>query len=264
MAEDTHRGVGRLLAIMARLRDPEGGCPWDIRQDFESIAPYTVEEAYEVADAIRRGDLDSLRSELGDLLLQVVYHAQMAKEEGAFDFADVVEAISEKMVRRHPHVFGGREARESFGAVEWDREKAKESGGAPRSALEGAASPTAPLARAITLGQRAARVGFDWEDAEGTYRKIAEEIGELRQAKDAEGRREELGDLLFAVVSLSRHLGVDPESALRCANDKFEGRFRQMERVLAKSGRSAAGLGLEELEAAWAEVKESGFPSSST
>ena len=261
---DKAEGIARLLEIMARLRDPEGGCPWDIRQNFETIAPYTVEEAYEVVDAIRRGDMEALRSELGDLLLQVVYHAQMAQEKRAFDFGDVVEAISEKMVRRHPHVFGNAEKGKSFGAVEWDREKAKESGGAPRSALDGAASPAAPLARAITLGQRAARVGFDWEDAEGTYRKIAEEICELRQAEDAAGRREELGDLLFAVVSLARHLGIDPEMALHRANGKFEERFRRMERILAERGENAADLTLEELEETWTEAKKLTGPNPST
>ncbi len=262
--EESGASVSRLLAIMAQLRDPETGCPWDVRQDFRSIAPYTVEEAYEVADAIRRDDMAALRSELGDLLLQVVYHAQMAKERGAFDFADVAEAISDKMVRRHPHVFGDGERRASFGAADWDREKAKESGGAPKSAIDGAASPEAPLARAMTLGQRAARVGFDWEDAEGTYAKIDEEIRELRQAGDASGRQEELGDLLFAVVSLARHLGVDPESALRRANRKFEDRFRRMERTLAERGEILAALGIEELEAAWSEVKEAAEANSST
>ena len=257
-------GIPRLLAIMARLRDPDGGCPWDIRQDFASIAPYTVEEAYEVADAIRRGDMDALRSELGDLLLQVVYHAQMAEELGAFDFTAVVEGISEKMVRRHPHVFGDAGRRSSFEATDWDREKARETGGVAKSALDGAASPTAPLARAITLGQRAARVGFDWEDAEGTYRKIAEEISELRGAVDAESRREELGDLLFAVVSLARHLGIDPDSALRRANSKFERRFRRMEEILAGRGETVSALALEKLEEAWSEVKDSAEPTVST
>ena len=256
--------IARLLAIMARLRDPQDGCPWDIRQDFASIAPYTVEEAYEVADAIRRDDMDALRTELGDLLLQVVYHAQMAKEQGAFGFAEVVEAISEKMVRRHPHVFGDAERNESFGAVDWDREKSRESGGVPTSALDGAASPRAPLARAITLGQRAARVGFDWEDAEGTYVKIAEEIRELRQAESAASRQEELGDLLFAVVSLARHLGIDPEWALCRANSKFEARFRRMEQILANRGESVTALTLDELEAAWSEAKKSTGLNSST
>ncbi len=263
MAEDGG-DIARLLAIMARLRDPEGGCPWDIRQTFETIAPYTVEEAYEVADAIRRDDMEALCSELGDLLLQVVYHAQMAREQRAFEFADVVEAISDKMVRRHPHVFGNAERSESFDAVDWDREKARESGGAPKSALDGAASPAAPLARAITLGQRAARVGFDWEDAEGTYRKIAEEILELRQEDDSAGRQDELGDLLFAVVSLARHLGIDPEAALRRANGKFEARFRRMEQILAERGESAAALTLEKLEEAWTEAKALTGPNSST
>ena len=260
-------GIAGLLDIMARLRDPAGGCPWDLRQDFGSIAPYTVEEAYEVADAIRRGDMDGLRAELGDLLLQVVYHAQMATEAGRFDFADVVAAISAKMIRRHPHVFAGA-PRDSFTAADWDREKAREAragqpagnpdpapAGAPASALDGAASPAAPLARAMTLGQRAARVGFDWEDAEGTYRKIAEETAELRAAGDAAARREELGDLLFAVVSLARHLGIDPESALVRANGKFEARFRRLEAILAARGETPDRLSPDELDAVWRAVK---------
>jgi len=246
-------GIARLLEIMACLRDPETGCPWDVRQTFQSIAPYTVEEAYEVADAIRRGDVAELRDELGDLLLQVVYHAQIASEAGHFGFAEVVAGVSDKMVRRHPHVFGDAARPETFDAADWEREKERERG--RRSALDGAAAPDAPLARAMTLGQRAARVGFDWDSVEGAYRKLAEEIGELRASECSRQRRDEFGDLLFAAVSLARHLGIDPEAALRRANDKFERRFRAMEISARNRGERLADLDANQLDDAWTAAK---------
>ena len=247
-------GIERLLEVMRRLRDPETGCPWDVRQDFSSIAPYTIEEAYEVAEAIRSGDLDALRGELGDLLLQVVYHARMAEEAGAFDFGDVVDAVSDKMIRRHPHVFGDADRDDAFGPAEWEREKAREGQGT-KSVLDGASDPAAPLARAVTLGHRAARVGFDWPDVEGVLDKVEEEFAELRSANDGAARREEYGDLLFALASLARRLRIDPEAALRRANDKFERRFRAMERRLADEGARPADVRPERLEELWEEEK---------
>jgi len=238
----------RLRDIMARLRDPEGGCPWDIRQDFRSIAPYTIEEAYEVADAIERNDLDALRDELGDLQLQVVYHARMAEEVGAFSLGDVIEGISAKMVRRHPHVFG-----EGPGPG-WEEIKAAERIGKTEdgSALAGVASALPALLRAEKLQKRAARLGFDWPDASGARAKIDEELGEVADAATAEEQAEEIGDLLFAVVNWARKLGVDPEAALRSANLKFEKRFRAMERF---AGNDFAALPLAEKEKLWSAAK---------
>lgn len=254
---DSGTGIERLLEIMRRLRDPVSGCPWDIRQDLASIAPYTVEEAHEVADAIRRNDLVALRDELGDLLLQVVYHARMAEEAGEFTFADVVASISDKMVRRHPHVFSGHGGEAPFGPREWDRQKRQEHNTdmPPPSALDGAAHASAPLARATTLGIRAARCGFDWQDIEGVRVKVAEELTELNQASDREHQREEFGDLLFALASLARHMNLDAESALRCANQKFERRFRAMEQRLADTGQRFEELDEDALEALWQSVK---------
>lgn len=243
--------LARLLAIMATLRDPQTGCPWDREQDFASIAPYTIEEAYEVAEAIARRDMAELREELGDLLLQVVFHARMAEEAGHFAFADVAGAIADKMERRHPHIFGDAEARTAGEVLaNWEALKAAEK---PRdSALSGVALALPALLRAEKLGKRAARVGFDWPDAAGTRAKIAEELGELDEANTPEHREEELGDLLFVLAQHARKLGVDPEAALRAANAKFERRFRHMEQA---AGEQFAALSPAEMEAYWAAAK---------
>lgn len=242
--------VARLLAIMARLRDPQTGCPWDVAQDFASIAPYTIEEAYEVADAIARADMDDLRDELGDLLLQVIFHSHMAEESGAFDFDEVCTAIADKMERRHPHIFGddatgGHHQWESLKAAE--RQKKGNSG-----ALDGVAVGLPALLRAEKLQKRAARVGFDWPDPDGARAKVVEEMAEIDAASDAE-RAEEIGDLLFAVVNWARKFGIDAETALRAANHKFEARFASMELL---AGGSVDGLTLDAQEALWREVKK--------
>jgi nucleoside triphosphate diphosphatase len=240
-----------LTDIMARLRDPETGCPWDIGQSFETIAPYTIEEAYEVADAISRGDMADLKDELGDLLLQVVFHARIAEEAGYFDISDVVRAISEKMVRRHPHVFGD-DPRES-GHAQWEDIKAAERHGKDdKSALAGVALGLPALLRAEKLQKRAARTGFDWPDPSGARAKVDEELAEIEEASTPDELEDELGDLLFATVNWARHLGVDPEAALRRANAKFEQRFRAME---AEAGAAFAGLTLDDKEALWQKVK---------
>jgi MazG family protein len=255
--------IQRLLEIMARLRDREHGCPWDREQDFSSVAPYTVEEAYEVADAIARRDLPGLRDELGDLLFQVVFHARMAEEAGEFAFDDVAAAICDKMVRRHPHVFGS-EQEKARGAVagSWERIKASErkaaDGSVPASALDGVAIALPALARAQKLGRRASNVGFDWPDDDGPRDKIAEELEELDQAgrsADDAAVADELGDLLFAVVNLARHLGVDAEQALTAANRKFERRFRRMEQDVRSAGEDFAALDIEALEDRWQAAK---------
>jgi ATP diphosphatase len=240
----------RLAEVMARLRDPEGGCPWDLEQDFATIAPYTIEEAYEVADAIERGDLAGLREELGDLLLQVVYHAQMAAEAGAFDLADVASGIADKMIRRHPHVFGDVEVASAAAQTEaWEKLKAAEK---PRAgALDGVALGLPALMRAQKLQKRAARVGFDWPDAQGPRAKIDEELAEIAAAP-SERHAEEIGDLLFAVVNYARHLGVDAEEALRSANAKFERRFTAME---VAGGTGFPALELDAKEALWQAAK---------
>lgn len=245
--------IKNLLEIMAALRDPQGGCPWDVQQSFETIAPYTIEEAYEVADAIARQDLDDLKSELGDLLFQVVFHARMAEEEGRFDFAAVVEGICAKLTRRHPHVFGTGEdiAR---GAVDgsWERIKAEErAGSADASALAGVPLALPALKRAAKLGKRAASVGFDWPDASGVREKIDEELRETDEARGLDDIAEELGDLLFAIANYARHLGVEPEQALDNANRKFERRFRGIEAAASAQGQSLQRLDLEALEALW-------------
>lgn len=253
--------IDRLLGIMARLRDPAGGCPWDLEQDFTSIAPYTVEEAYEVADAIERGDFDDLRDELGDLLLQVVFHAQMARERGLFGFDDVARAIADKLERRHPHVFGDasyRDAAEQTRA--WDELKAQERAArSSGSLLDGIPVAMPALTRARKLGKRAAEAGFDWPDAAGPRAKVHEELAELEQARDAgAGRGEleaELGDVLFAVVNYARHLGVDPEEALRGTNARFTRRFQHVERRLAEQGIPLAEAGLERMDGLWNEAK---------
>jgi ATP diphosphatase len=241
--------IERLVAIMARLRDPLDGCEWDRAQDFQSIAPYTIEEAYEVADACARDDMDALRDELGDLQLQVVFHARMAEERGAFALADVMASIADKMERRHPHIFGDAAA-----SPGWETIKAAERGDGG-GALAGVALGLPALLRAEKLQKRAARTGFDWPDAAGPRAKVIEEIAEV----DADPSAEEIGDLLFAVVNWARHLGIDAEAALRGANAKFEARFAGMEAI---AGDGFAGLSLDEKEALWGRVKAVGLATS--
>lgn len=252
--------VQTLLDIMTRLRDPETGCPWDREQDFRSIAPYTLEEAYEVVDAIERGDRDGLRDELGDLLFQVVYHAQMASEAGWFEFADVVRGICGKMVRRHPHVFAGEQisnAEEQTRA--WEMHKRSERVTQAESVLDDVPLALTALTRACKLQKRASGVGFDWSRIDGVLDKIHEELEELRTEihanLDAAAIRDETGDLLFAVVNLARHAGVDPESALRAANSKFSRRFREVEARCLKAGSTVADTDLVTLDRYWEEVK---------
>jgi ATP diphosphatase len=252
--------LSRLLAIMARLRDPTRGCPWDQVQNFETIAPYTIEEAYEVADAIARRDSTGLRDELGDLLFQVVYHARMAEEAGWFHFADVAKSISDKMIRRHPHVFGEAAARDAAQQTEaWERGKAAERADRDEhGALAGVPVGLAALTRAVKLTRRAARVGFDWPDANAVLDKFAEEINELRAelpAAKPERLRDELGDLLFVLANLARKLDLDPEDCLRHANDKFYRRFNAMEIDIETMGEALSNQPLERLEAAWQAVK---------
>lgn len=260
--------VTRLLEIMTRLRDPETGCPWDVEQTFASIAPYTIEEAYEVADAIAVGDMKGLRDELGDLLLQVVYHAEMAREAEHFDFDAVAEAVGDKMVRRHPHVFA-KETVDSSAAQSraWEDHKEAERLAAnvgngdtgAASALDGVPSALPALLRAEKLGKRAARVGFDWPDLPPVLAKIQEEIGELEAEMVGGGTtarlEHELGDLLFACTNLARHLKINPETALRQANRRFESRFRRVETLLAERGKTTSDATLDDLEALWAEAK---------
>ncbi len=246
-----------LLAIMRRLRDPDGGCPWDLKQDFASIAPYTVEEAYEVADAIEREDWDGLRGELGDLLLSVVYHAQLAEERGLFGYADVVRAICAKMVERHPHVFGDAGARtEDEIWADWEeRKRAERAARGERGVLAGVPRGLPALARAVKLQKRAARVGFDWERPEPVLDKVAEELEELRRADGTDERERELGDLLFAAVNCARHLGVRPEEALHRACRRFGARFARMEAELAAAGESPDGCSAARWEELWERAK---------
>jgi ATP diphosphatase len=267
------RDIERLLEIMAALRTPGSGCPWDLKQNFATIAPYTIEEAYEVADAVARGDLSHLREELGDLLLQVAFHARMAEEVGAFDFGDVVQAITEKLLRRHPHVFG--EARGlSPEAVKdlWEQikteekaERAAKTEAGSVGALAGVPLALPALTRALKLQAKAGRVGFDWNDPLAVLHKIREEADEI-EAEIRDGERDraagELGDLLFAVVNLGRHLDIDPEAALRSTNHKFERRFAAIERALTARGKSPAQATLAEMDALWDEAKgeESSWP----
>lgn len=262
------RDIGRLLEIMAALRTPVTGCPWDLEQDFASIAPYTVEEAYEVADAIERGDLDDLREELGDLLLQVVFHARMAEEQGAFAFGDVVQAITEKLVRRHPHVFGeARDLSSDEVKAVWARIKAEErqlkAARRPptpvrESVLDGVPRNMPALARAEKLQSKAARVGFDWTNAADVIAKIREELDEVEQAVAAGEKaavREEIGDLVFAVANLARHLGVDPETATQATNAKFTRRFNYIEQHIERTGKTLVEASLDDMEALWQEAK---------
>ena len=261
LVQDKTAGLPRLLEIMRRLRDPKTGCPWDIEQDFDSIAPYTIEEAYEVADAIERGDMSDLRDELGDLLLQVVYHAQMAEETSDFGFDDVVTSISEKMLHRHPHVFGdeSREKTAEQQIADWEAIKAAEREGKQvTSALDGVAAGLPALTRAIKLQNRAARVGFDWPETGMVVDKIAEEARELVEARDTLGpeeMEEEFGDLMFVMANLARHLGIEPESALRAANTKFTRRFNKVEDLLKASGKVPEESDLEEMDALWDQAK---------
>jgi len=271
MRDETARRytVEDLLSVMARLRDKDTGCPWDVEQSFATIAPYTIEEAYEVADAIAREDLDALKEELGDLLLQVVYHAQMASEDARFGFADVVDAITRKMIRRHPHVFADASRHEFLTGDMWQRIKAEEK--VERgTAAEGAMLDDVPLAlpaltRAVKLQKRAAEVGFDWPSLVPVLAKVDEEIAELKTAiaaSEGAGERnyakrvtEEFGDLLFVMANIARHLKVDPEAALRGANAKFVRRFRSIETALAKDGRTPEDATLEEMDQLWDEAK---------
>lgn len=267
------RDIGRLIEIMAALRDPESGCPWDKEQSFATIAPYTVEEAHEVADAIARQDLEDLREELGDLLLQVAYHARLAEEIGAFDFGDVVEAVTAKMIRRHPHVFGDDDAR-SAGAAKgfWEKIKAEEK--RERSArrkdgssiehglLDSVPAGLPALSRAVKLQKKAATVGFDWNDPRLVLNKLREEIEEIeveldRSPMEPDRINDEIGDLLFAVANLARHTAVDPDHALRQANAKFMRRFEQIETSLTSAGRSLDDASLEEMEDLWQAAKRS-------
>jgi MazG family protein len=257
-------GIEGLLEVMRRLRDPDTGCPWDKEQTFQTIAPYTIEEAYEVADAIARADLEDLRGELGDLLLQVVYHARLAEEVGAFDFAAVVEAITSKLVRRHPHVFGAAAvATAADQSRAWEALKAEEqaakAGDAPVSTLDDLPVALPGLSRAWKIGKRVARVGFDWPDEQGALDKVEEEFAELRAEHAAGADRarlaEEFGDLLFALCNVARKLELDPEAALQAANRKFERRFRAVEARLAARGRTPAGSDLTEMDALWDAVK---------
>jgi nucleoside triphosphate diphosphatase len=264
------RDISRLLEIMAALRTPGTGCPWDLEQDFASIAPYTIEEAHEVTDAIARGDLDDLREELGDLLLQVVFHARMAEEQDAFSFGDVVEAITRKMIRRHPHVFADKDGKLTPSHVKeaWERIKAEEKAEraarrrpaetAHKSLLSGVKAGQPALTRAMELQRKASSVGFDWNDPRAVLHKIREEADEIEAALD-KGDKEELagetGDLLFALVNLARHVGADPEAALRGTNTKFERRFAFIERALESQGRTLDGASLAEMDALWNEAK---------
>jgi MazG family protein len=263
--------ISRLIEIMAALRTPESGCPWDLEQTSRSIAPYAIEEAYEVVDAIERGDLFDLKDELGDLLLQVVFHARMAEEAGHFAFDDVVAAICEKLTRRHPHVFAQIEACDSHAvSVQWEAIKAVERAAraarrgtdAPPSLLDGVPTPLPALTRAVKLQQKAGKVGFDWADARLVLEKIREETAEVEAELSAPGAEaspeleDEIGDLLFAMANLARHAKVDPEQALRGANAKFERRFRHIERRLTEAGRTPKEATLAEMEALWVEAKE--------
>lgn len=262
LVRDPDGGIARLLEIMRRLRDPVSGCPWDIAQDFASIVPYTIEEAHEVADAIARQAWDELPGELGDLLLQVVFHAQMASDQGLFGFQEVVQAISDKMVARHPHVFGteSRDKTPAQQTVDWERIKAAERGAQARNArvLDGVALGLPGLTRAVKLQKRAARVGFDWPSTDEVVAKIAEEAAELVEARDTLSHAEvteEFGDLLFVMANLARHLDVDPEAALRSANAKFSRRFGRIEDWLAEDDRAPADSDLAEMDALWNRAK---------
>lgn len=258
---DETAGIERLIELMRRLREPVHGCPWDLQQTFRTIAPYTIEEAYEVADAIERNAVDELPDELGDLLLQVVYHAQIAAESGDFSWNDVVKAITDKMIRRHPHVFGDW-ATEDFVAGSWEKLKAEEraaKGEIRESVLDGVPAGLPGMTRAVKLQKRAAKVGFDWPDISGVLDKLREESAELAEAQataDIDAIEDEYADLLFVMANLGRHLGVDPEQALRRVNAKFESRFRAVEKSLAEQGKQPEEASLQEMDALWTEAKK--------
>ena len=268
MSTHNSKAINDLLDIMAKLRAPDGGCPWDLEQNFSTIAPYTIEEAYEVADAIADGDMNELRDELGDLLLQVVFHAQMAQEEGHFTFEDVANSINAKMISRHPHVFGDGDATTTDGVNQtWEKIKASEraqkaetKGHDRHSALDGVASALPALMRAEKLTKRAARVGFDWPSTDEVFDKLHEEIDELKaemtKNPDQDRIEDELGDMLFVMANLGRKLGVDPEVALRRANHKFTRRFHFIEDELAKDNRTASQSDLQEMDALWNKAKK--------
>jgi ATP diphosphatase len=259
---DAGAAIRRLIAVMAALRDPARGCPWDKEQSFDTIAPYTIEEAYEVADAIARRDWPALKDELGDLLFQVVYYAQMGAEDGRFDFAAIATAIADKMIRRHPHVFGAENRADADAQTRaWEAQKAEERAArAETGVLDGVPAALPALTRALKLTRRAARVGFDWPDARAVLAKLAEETKELQDeiAAGAPSERlaDELGDMLFVLANLARKLELDPEACLRQANAKFERRFRAVEQALAREGKSPADATLEEMEALWTGAKQ--------
>lgn len=262
MPEDISRPINRLLEVMDRLRDPEGGCPWDLEQTFRTIAPYTIEEAHEVADAIERDDLDHLKDELGDLLFQVVFHSRLAREIDAFDFDEVAAAVADKLIRRHPHVFGDGPRLDADTQTEsWEQIKAaeREQAGMPGH-LDGVSASLPPLRRAVKLQKRAARAGFDWPDLEPVLAKIREELAELEdelESADTDRMEDELGDVLFAVANLARKLDIDADGALRRTNLKFESRFRAMENAASEAGQLFQDLDLEAQEALWQKVKSS-------
>ena len=258
LVHNSEAGMERLLEIMRRLRDPETGCPWDVEQSFETIAPYTIEEAHEVSDAIERKAYDELKDELGDLLFQSVFHAQIAQDKGLFAFNDVVNAISDKMVSRHPHVFGDESNQKSAEqqTKDWEAVKAAERAAKSEAGvLDGVAMGLPALMRAVKLQKRAARVGFDWPETSMVLDKLFEEAQEVAQAKNPEHLEEEFGDLLFVMANLGRHLNVDPEKALRAANAKFTRRFKYIGKKLAADGRHPTDSNLEEMDALWDEAK---------
>lgn len=250
--------IDELVEVMARLRDPNGGCPWDLQQDFKTIAPYTIEEAYEVAEAINNNDMNELREELGDLLFQPVYHAQMAKEAGHFDFNDVIRGITAKMIERHPHVFGDEKAKSASDVnVIWDKQKSKEK--IRESILDDVPKALPALLRAKKLQARAAKVGFEWKKLDDVLDKLGEELGELREAVrsgNTKDKKEEFGDLLFVLVNFARMNGIDAETALRDCSDKFERRFRGIENDFKKQGKELKGAPLEDMERSWVEQKK--------
>ena len=251
-------GIERLLLIMRRLRDPQTGCPWDIEQTFASIAPYTIEEAYEVADAIERNDMTDLQSELGDLLLQTVYHASIGEEQGLFNFHSIAEKISEKMIVRHPHVFDEPTLKKSAKqqTSDWEKVKAAERAASDQTgALDGVTIGLPALTRAVKLQNRAARVGFDWPEIDQVLDKVSEEIEEMIEAKSHDQRHEEFGDLMFVLANLARHLKIDPEQSLKDANKKFTRRFSEVEKKLAAKGTTPALSNLAEMDSLWNEVK---------
>ena len=256
------QAISRQIEIMARLRNPDNGCPWDVVQDFDTIAPYTIEEAYEVADAIQKRDFSALKEELGDLVFQVAFHARMAEEQSLFDFIDVVETLNDKMIRRHEHVFGNVEANSPTEVLKnWEKIKAEErknKSETDKSALKDVAIPLPALLRSLKLSKRAARVGFDWPDTASVFEKLEEELIETKEAIAAQNQshiEEEIGDVLFVLVNLARKCDIDPENALRLANYKFERRFRAVEDLLAKDGLKIEECSLEKMEEKWLEVK---------